>query len=113
MDEDFEFIARLRRRLTGGAELPIAGRHIWGWFCELCGSRTAGMASNPLTFMEIEAWARLTGVRPNPFEIRLLKAIDALWMSVQGEKVEEGAPPRKADGSIDYEAIEDMIMAFS
>ena len=69
------------------------------------------MSANPLTFSEIEAWARLTGTRPSPHEIRLIKALDSAWLSVQAEKLDESEPPRRADGSIDYDAIEDMTMA--
>jgi hypothetical protein len=110
-EEDHETLARCRRRLTGGQDLPVGGKHIWTWFCELSSSRSSGMSANPLSFLEIEAWCRLVGVRPNPTEIRLIKALDASWLAIQHEKIDEDATPLKADGTIDYDAIEDRFMA--
>ena len=108
---DYEAISRLRRRLVGGAHLPIAAQYVWKWYCELSGSRSCGMGANPLAFGEIEAWMRLTGARPSPIDIRLIKSLDALWLSIQSEKKDESEVLRLADGTTDYEAMEDMIMA--
>ena len=54
--------------------MPPAGRHIWEWFCEL--ARSTG--DQPLSYPALDAWSRLTGHRPRPWEVALLIAIDAL-----------------------------------
>jgi len=59
------------------AILPSEVAHIWEWFCELAAARTSGgMALNPITYPDIEAWARLTDSRPTPWEVSLLRRID-------------------------------------
>jgi len=60
--------------------LPPALAHVWAWFCELSGARGAGMYSlAPITFQDIEAWARLTGHRPSPAEVGLLRQLDDVF----------------------------------
>lgn len=34
------------------------------------------MGPAPIAYQEIEAWARLTGKRPRPWEVGILKALD-------------------------------------
>ena len=51
--------------------LPAAAAHIWGWFCEL--SRCPG----GIGYVEIAAWAQLTGTRPSQFEVECLMRLSA------------------------------------
>ena len=55
---------------------PPEVEHVLAWFVELSGRRTNGMAPNPITFTEIEAWARLTGRCPRPWEVRVITRLD-------------------------------------
>lgn len=68
-----------------GPELPESCAHVWTWFCELAVSRPAPAAPGQLpprfTYAELDAWARLSGARPRPWEIALLRELDALWVS--------------------------------
>jgi hypothetical protein len=60
------------------AELPPALSHIWVWFCDLSRSWTSyGHGLNPISFSEIDAWARVMQTNPTPWEIGLIRRIDA------------------------------------
>ncbi|MCP3065845.1 hypothetical protein LXT21_44465 [Myxococcus sp. K38C18041901] len=66
--------------LVGEYALPEALAHVWGWFCELSGARGAGGFSiAPISFQDIEAWARLTGHQPTPAEVVLLRQLDDVF----------------------------------
>ena len=58
-------------------ELPEAGEFVWQWFWEIDAARSNnGYTFQPLSFREIEAWARLTGITLIPDEVRILRAMD-------------------------------------
>ena len=60
---------------------------MWEWFADLSRRRTFGAAApNPITFAEIEAWARLSGHEPTPFEVSLLTRLDDALLSKPAEK---------------------------
>jgi hypothetical protein len=48
-----------------------------------CGSN--GFSRNPISFCEIEAWARLTGAAPEPWEIELITAMDSAALDEQAK----------------------------
>jgi hypothetical protein len=49
------------------------------WFCELSQTRSSnGFGANPISFAEIEAWARMTRSMPTPREVLLLRRLDAV-----------------------------------
>lgn len=57
-----------------GPEIPMAGRRVWGIFLELNATRGAGMAPNPISFSEIEAYSRMRREPVRPFEVTMLRA---------------------------------------
>jgi len=62
-----------------GPPIPKAVKHVWGWFKEL----RAGQ--DPITYLEISAWAGLTGNRPTPEEVRLIKRLDTVYLNSLGD----------------------------
>lgn len=68
-----------------GPPLPAALSHVWGWFIELSRARTVGMAANPITWADMDAWSRLTQARPTPFEVSLIQDLDACLLGVVRE----------------------------
>lgn len=62
--------------------LPEGGEHLFDWFLELSAARGAGM-SGPLgiSYSELLAWSRLTGRRPAPWEVEILRALDAVFLA--------------------------------
>lgn len=74
-------VAALRASMAGRKTIvPEPGGLVWQWFLELSATRTYnGAGPNPLSFAEIEAWARLHRWPLRPHHIRLLRALDAAW----------------------------------
>lgn len=71
-----------------GPDLPPEGEYLWGWFLGLAGRRgTGAMGPAALTYPDLDAWARLTGRRPAPWEIRVLCRLDDAWLSQQAERM--------------------------
>jgi hypothetical protein len=64
-----------------GPPLPPAARYIWTWFCDLARSTGDG----PLSYSDLDAWSRMTGCRPRPWEVALLTTIDALGRRLSAE----------------------------
>ena len=66
---------------------PKGLEYLWRWFCELEGSRPfADGAMLPIPASEILAWATLARVRPRPWELSILRALDATALKVAMEK---------------------------
>jgi hypothetical protein len=63
-------------------DLPYHLTYLWGWFGELAGRRQSnGMDVSPIAWREIEAWARLTGRDPKPWEVQALVKLDDLLLN--------------------------------
>lgn len=78
-----QLVAALKAHLTSSwpARLPEAGRLAWQWFAELSASRSYGMAGpDPLSFAEIEAWARLKRWPLEERHVDLIWALDRTWI---------------------------------
>lgn len=84
----------LKKRLANRpARLPDGAGLAWRWFNDLCRTRTGnGYGPNPLSYVEIEAYARLHRWPLEPRHVDLIMAMDRVWM-------ESAAKP--ADGSAD------------
>lgn len=73
--------------LDNAPQLPYATEHIWGWFSELHQARTgSGFAPNPITYEAIYAWSQLSGAIPTPWEVSVIKAIDAAYLKTYVKK---------------------------
>lgn len=71
-------------------ELPEHAAHVWRWFHDLHHSRTSnGFGPNPIPYAEIDAWARLTGTHPKPWEVNALKRMDLIYLEVNAAKPKE------------------------
>lgn len=51
---------------------PPAGQRVWDWFWELDKGRQAGMAPNAISWGDIAEWQRVTGARPEPWELNAI-----------------------------------------
>lgn len=70
-------VASARARLDGAPERPEELGYLWEWSNELAASRNVTQAGiEPLTYLQIDAWARLTCNQPAPHEVRSLLALD-------------------------------------
>lgn len=87
-------IARARdpeRRAEYEAELvcppcPPALAHVWNAFARLSARRATGYGISPISFLDIEAFQRLSGLRLMPLEVRMIEELDDLYRSVMSEK---------------------------
>lgn len=72
----------LARRRLAGPDLPVELSYIWRWFLELHSARQLLPSGGvqPIGWDAMDAWTRLTGARPSPWEIELLREIDMTWL---------------------------------
>lgn len=78
------------RQMLVDPVIPPGCAHVWTYFCELNEVRggttgPAGWVPNPISFTEIDSWARLTRRAPGPNEIAMLRCMDRLWLAGGGE----------------------------
>ncbi len=57
--------------------MPRAAAYLWGWFLELNAARAGTV---PISYRELEAWSRLSGLSLSPWEVKALKALDTNWL---------------------------------
>jgi hypothetical protein len=70
-----------------GPEFPDEVLHVWSAFLLLNQSRSQGFNGPlPITYQEIDAWLRLTNNRLFPWEIEVVKKLDAVYMRVVNGK---------------------------
>lgn len=86
---------------TAAGELagPPAPRalYLWHWFGELHAARRAGgFGPEPIAYADLDAWARLSGRYPRPWEVRWLMDLDAVWLAEQPAPVAEAGATRGA-----------------
>jgi hypothetical protein len=66
-----------------GPPLPPAAEHVYRWFGELSSARgSSGFAPAVIGYLDIAAWASLTGQQPTPWEVECLRALDALFLKI-------------------------------
>lgn len=88
--------SELKRQLDAkGAsimQVPAGGELLWRWFLDLSRTRRAGFGGpEPISYAEIEAYARSTRWPIEPRHVALLRAMDDAWME-HARKRTETAP---------------------
>lgn len=77
--------------------MPEGFEYLWEWFRELDAARgSSGFGANPIAFVEIDAWARLTMRSPTPWDVRVLKQLDIAYLNAQARKPTKPAKPAAA-----------------
>lgn len=81
-----------------GPGLPYAVEHLWGIFIDLHTTRTAtGFGGlNPITYLDIDAYQRVTGVVLSPEEVALIRMADGVAMDqvrMNNDTGEKAPPP--------------------
>lgn len=73
--------------------VPAVLTYLLEHFAELTAARSNGFgAPQPISWSDMAAWARLTGLRLWPWEAQALRALDLVWLSTWSE-VQPKAPP--------------------
>ena len=68
-----------------GPPIPPVGAYLWEWFSELHKAR-----QGPISYSEIQAWAKLSGNSPEPWEVKAIKALDIEYLKFQNEEAKRG-----------------------
>lgn len=67
-------------------DIPHVGGYLWVWFWELVGGRASnGFCPLPISWTEIEAWARLTSTDLSPYDALTLRRMDAAYLNAYAE----------------------------
>lgn len=82
-----------------GPLFPDALGYLHAWFNELSATRGSSMAGiAPITYIDIDAWSRLTRQIPEPHEVQAIIELDAAFRSSLMSKDESpNATPRADD----------------
>lgn len=51
---------------------PPAGQRVWDWFLEIDKGRQIGMEANAISWSDLGEWQRITGARPEPWELNAM-----------------------------------------
>lgn len=63
---------------------------MWEWFIELDSSRQSGMAANPITYTEIDAWNRLMRRGVSDFEVACIRDLDGVRLTWANKRNDDG-----------------------
>lgn len=68
------------------------GRYLVDHLFEMGPTMAAGAGSGPLTFAEMEAWQRLTGVALTPWESQLIRQLSNEYLAESFDATQENRP---------------------
>lgn len=60
--------------------------YLWEWFLDLNSTRQSGMGINAISYSEIKAWCELVGISLSPYEIRVIKLLDRVYLEHYNSK---------------------------
>jgi len=56
--------------------------YLWDWFLQLNSARqNNGFGVSPLSYLEIKAWSDLTQTIISPYEVRVIKQLDTIFIN--------------------------------
>jgi hypothetical protein len=77
--------------------LPEALAHVLEWYLELGGRRQVTMAGpQAISFLEIDAWCRCTGIVPLPFEVSLICQLDDVYRGSVAQRMSDASRKSKS-----------------
>lgn len=87
------------------------GQYLLDWLFEVGPVMLGGMAQAPLTFQEIESWARQTGRILSPWESQTMRALSQAFIAagMEAEKPETPAPYDRQNEQFDREKISKKV----
>ena len=79
-------------------EMPMAGQRVWGIFLALASNRSSnGFGASPISFSEVEAWSRMHREPVRPFELDIIRALDATHLELMAAMAKEPDKPKVSD----------------
>jgi hypothetical protein len=77
------------KELEDVVELPESSFQVWKWFIDLHNSRTSnGFGVNPISYTEIKAYFDLIDIKPEEWEVTLIKLFDNEALSAYAKEAE-------------------------
>jgi len=68
---------RKPRSALDGPDIPIELVYLWNWFMEIARTRAYNeVGPQPIGYVDVLAWATLTGREPRPHEVMALLDLD-------------------------------------
>lgn len=95
MREHLEAVERIsgkRPKELDGPQPPEGALYLWDWFTQLHNARGGGWGPAPISWEAIDAWARRMRVDPRPWELEVIREIDALYLRKEGERARKDKP---------------------
>jgi len=87
MLEDYEARTGKTAIELDGPHFPSGLEYVWGWFCELDRARSGtGFGANPVSWQEIDAWARTRRLTLSTFEVECLTGLDQVRLEELAKK---------------------------
>jgi hypothetical protein len=96
------------RRLFAGERVavPEGLRELWPIFLDLHQTRATGMGPSPISFTEIEAYARLMRWPLQPHHVETIRAMDRAWLDhISGEDAPRPARPAQPVNPAAFDAV--------
>lgn len=82
--EHIETVTGHRDNLLDHAPIPEAALRSWEYWLDLSSGRTVnGFGAAPLSWLDIDAWARMTDTHPTHTELALIRTIDRAFLEAQ------------------------------
>lgn len=73
---------RKPRELQGAC--PLGFEDVWAAFCRLSRRRAVGMTVLPISYLEMDAFCRLTGAAFARWQVELIERLDEMWIKAHG-----------------------------
>ena len=82
-----EYAKRYNATVPEEPEVPEQVDHVWSWFWQLSEKRQRGFDSpNPISYSDVESWARLTNNYILPEEVEAIMALDSAYLTAINEE---------------------------
>lgn len=66
-------------------EIPEDFEFVWEWFFEISSARSHnGFGWNAISYAEISSWAKVSGIRMEPWLVKCFRAMDQEWLKASG-----------------------------
>ena len=68
-------------------DIPAGWEVFWEWFWELSSGRGhTGFGPQPLSWQDMEAWARISGIELQPWQALVFRAMDQAWLAAVAKR---------------------------
>lgn len=81
-----ELTGKVHSTIANGPQLPVGCEMLWSDFAEMHGTRgNTGFGPAPISFVDIDAWQRVTGARLPAWQVEAIRRADNAYFAVRAE----------------------------